>query len=206
MKKVFVKICGLCIPEDVEAVADLKPDAMGFVFWQKSRRAVKAEDVADWTRDLPATIQKVGIFVDSQLAEIAKAIKIAKLDVVQLHGHEPPEICELMPVKVWKAFSVERKLPDPPEAYHVDAFVLDSYSAETPGGTGIVGDWDRSREFVKTSDTPVVLAGGLNAENVREGILKVKPWGVDVSSGVELRPGKKDIEKVREFIKQCRKR
>ena len=111
-----------------------------------------------------------------------------------------------MPVKVWKALSVERKLPDPPESYHVDAFVLDSYSAEIPGGTGIVGDWDRSREFVKTSDTPVMLAGGLNPENVREAIRKVKPWGVDVSSGVELRPGKKDIEKVREFIKQCRKK
>ena len=204
--KIFVKICGVCTPEDVDAVAELKPDAIGFVFWQKSRRAVKAEDVADWTKGLPSSIQKVGVFADSTLAEVARAIKRAKLDVVQFHGHEPPEICELMPVKVWKALSVERKLPDPPEAYRVDAFVLDSYSAESPGGTGIVGDWDRSREFVKSSDTPVVLAGGLNPENVREAIRKVRPWGVDVSSGVEVRPGKKDIEKVREFIKQCRKK
>ena len=204
--KIFVKICGLCTPEDVDAVAELKPDAMGFVFWQKSRRAVKPEDVADWTKGLPSSILKVGVFVDSPLAEVARAIKRARLDVVQFHGHEPPEICELMPVKVWKGLSVERKLPDPPESYRVDAFVLDSYSAESPGGTGIVGDWDRSREFVKTSDTPVMLAGGLNPENVREAIRKVKPWGVDVSSGVELRPGKKDIEKVREFIKQCRKK
>lgn len=204
--KMFVKICGLCTPEDVEAVAELQPDAIGFVFWRKSRRAVKAEDVADWTKGLPSSIQKVGVFVDSPLAEVALAIKRAKLDVVQLHGHEPPEICELMPVKVWKALSIERKLPDPPESYRVDAFVLDSYSAEIPGGTGVVGDWDRSREFVKASDTPVVLAGGLNPENIREAIRKVKPWGVDVSSGVELRPGKKDIEKVREFIRQCRRR
>ena len=204
--KIFVKICGLCTPEDVEAVAELKPDAVGFVFWQKSRRAVKAEDVGDWTRGLPSSIQKVGVFVDSPLVEVARAIKRAKLDIVQLHGHEPPEVCELMPVKVWKALSVERKLPDPPESYRVDAFVLDSYSAESPGGTGIVGDWDRSREFVKKSDTPVVLAGGLNPENVREALRKVKPWGVDVSSGVELRPGKKDIEKVRTFIKLCRRR
>ncbi len=204
--KIFVKICGLCTPEDVESVVELKPDAIGFVFWQKSRRAVKAEDVGEWTKGLPSSIQKVGVFVDSQLAEVARAIKRAKLDIVQMHGHEPPEICELMPCKVWKALSIERKLPDPPEAYHVDAFVLDSYSAESPGGTGIVGDWDRSREFVKTSDTPVVLAGGLTPENVREAVRKVKPWAVDVSSGVEVRPGKKDIEKVREFIKQCRKR
>lgn len=204
--KIFVKICGLCTPEDVESVVELKPDAIGFVFWQKSRRAVKAEDVGEWTKGLPSSIQKVGVFVDSQLAEVARAIKRAKLDIVQMHGHEPPEICELMPCKVWKALSIERKLPDPPEAYHVDAFVLDSYSAESPGGTGIVGDWDRSREFVKTSDTPVVLAGGLTPENVREAVRKVKPWAVDVSSGVEVRPGKKDIEKVREFIRLCRKR
>ena len=204
--KIFVKICGLCTPEDVEAVAELKPDAMGFVFWQKSRRAVRAEDVADWTKGLPSSIQKVGVFVDSPLAEVARAIKRAGLAVVQLHGHEPPEICELMPVKVWKALSIERKLSDPPESYHVDAFVLDSYSAESPGGTGIVGDWDRSREFVKTCETPVLLAGGLTPENVRDAVRKVKPWGVDVSSGVELRPGKKDIEKVRVFIKQCRKK
>lgn len=204
--KLFVKICGLCTPEDVEAVAELKPDALGFVFWQKSRRAVKAEDVADWTKGLSSSIQKVGVFVDSPLAEVARAIQRAKLDVVQLHGHEPPEICELMPVKVWKALSIERKLPDPPESYHVDAFVLDSYSAEIPGGTGVVGDWDCSREFVKANDTLVVLAGGLNPENIKEAVRKVKPWGVDVSSGVELRPGKKDIEKVRVFIKQCRKK
>ena len=202
----FVKICGLCTPEDVDAVAELKPDAMGFVFWQKSRRAVKAEDVADWTRDLPPSIQKVGVFVDSPLKEVAQAIKRARLDVVQLHGHEPPEICELMPVTVWKALSIERKLPDPPEAYRVDAFVLDSYSAEIPGGTGIVGDWNRARTFVKASDTPVILAGGLNPENIREAIRTVKPWGVDVSSGVEVRPGKKDIEKVRELMKQCRRK
>ena len=204
--KIFVKICGLCTPEDVEAVVEFKPDAIGFVFWQKSRRAVKAEDVGEWTRGVPSSILKVGVFVDSPLAEVARAIKRARLDIVQLHGHEPPEICELMPVKVWKALSIERKLPDPPESYQVDAFVLDSYSADTPGGTGIIGDWDRSREFVKTSDTPVVLAGGLNPENIREAIRKVKPWGVDVSSGVEVRPGKKDIEKVREFIRLCRKR
>jgi phosphoribosylanthranilate isomerase len=204
--KIFVKICGLCTPEDVEAVADLKPDAMGFVFWPKSRRAVKAEDVADWTKGLPSSIQKVGVFVDSPLAEVARSIKRARLDVVQFHGHEPPEICELLPVKVWKAFSLEKTATDALDLYHVDAFLLDSYSAESPGGTGQVGDWGRARVFVKTCETPVLLAGGLTPDNVRVAIRKVKPWGVDVSSGVELRPGKKDIGKVLEFIRQCRKK
>jgi phosphoribosylanthranilate isomerase len=204
--KTFVKICGLCTPEDVEAVAELKPNAMGFVFWRKSRRAVKPEDVAEWVQSMPLSIRKVGVFVDSPLAEVARAIKLAGLDVVQLHGHEPPEVCEILPIEVWKGFNLERGAPDLPDAYRVDAFLLDSYSAESPGGTGQVGDWDKAREFVKSCDTPVIFAGGLTPENVREAIRKVKPWGVDVCSGVELRPGRKDIEKVREFIQQCRKR
>jgi len=204
--KTYVKICGLCTPEDVEAVAELKPDAMGFVFWRKSRRAVKPEDVAEWVQGLPASIQKVGVFVDSPLAEVAPTIERAGLDVVQLHGHEPPEICELIPIKVWKAFNLGKGMPESLDSYRVDAFLLDSYSAESPGGTGQVGDWDWVRALVKFCDTPMILAGGLTPENVREAIRKVKPWGVDVSSGVELRPGRKDIEKVRKFIKQCRKK
>ena len=204
--KTFVKICGLCTPEDVEAVAELKPDAMGFVFWRKSRRAVKPEDVAEWVQGMPPSIQKVGVFVDSPLAEVAWAIKLVGLDVVQLHGHEPPEICELIPVKVWKAFNPGKGVPESPDSYRVDAFLLDSYSTESPGGTGRVGDWEWAREYAQSCDTPVVLAGGLTPENVRDAIRKVKAWGVDVSSGVELRPGRKDIEKVRAFIKQCRKK
>jgi phosphoribosylanthranilate isomerase len=204
--KIFVKICGLCAPEDVEAVAELKPDAMGFVFWHKSRRAVKPEDVAEWVQGMPPSIQKVGVFVDSPLEEVARTIERAGLNVVQLHGHEPPEICELIPVKVWKAFNLGKSVPESMDSYRVDAFLLDSYSAESPGGTGRVGNWDWARALVKFCDTPVVLAGGLTPENVRDAIRKVKPWGVDASSGVELRPGRKDIEKVRAFIEQCRKK
>ncbi len=190
----------------MDAVAALKPNAMGFVFWRRSKRAVTPEQVAEWTRDLPASIWKVGVFVDSPLSEIGRAIKRANLDVVQLHGHEPPEVCNVIPVRVWKAVHLGRGDVEQADLYHVDAFLLDSYTAESPGGTGLVADWDRAREFVKTTRTPVLLAGGLTPENVREAIRKVKPWGVDVSSGVELRPGRKDVEKVRMFIQQCRKR
>ena len=203
--RTFVKICGLCAPEDVEAVAELKPDAMGFVFWSKSRRAVKPDDVAEWVRGVPPSIRKVGVFVDAPLAEVVRTIERAALDVAQLHGHEPPEICELIPVQVWKAFNLWKNMPESMESYRVDAFLLDSYSAELPGGTGRIGDWDWARALVKFCETPVILAGGLTPENVRDAIEKVKPWGVDVSSGVELRPGRKDMEKVREFIRQCRK-
>ncbi len=203
--KVFVKICGLRSQEDVEAVAEMKPDALGFVFWRKSRRSVTPADVGEWTRDVPDSIQRVGVFVDSPLSEIARAIKQARLDVVQLHGHEPPELCELLPVKVWKMFSLDWKR-DELDGYRVDAFLIDRYSDQSPGGTGQTVDWSRAREFVKSTDTPVVLAGGLTPENVREAVRTVRPWGVDVSSGVEERPGKKDLEKVRAFIQQCRKR
>jgi phosphoribosylanthranilate isomerase len=167
---------------------------------------VKPEDVAEWVQGMPPSIHKVGVFVDSPLAEIARAIQLAGLDVVQLHGHEPPEICEWIPVKVWKAFHLGEGVPESPDSYRVDAFLLDSYSAESLGGTGQVGDWEWAREYAQSCDTPVVLAGGLTPENVRKAIREVKPWGVDVSSGVELRPGRKDIEKVRAFIEQCRKK
>jgi len=202
--KIFVKICGLCASDDVKAVAELKPDAMGFVFWRKSRRAVKPEDVAEWVRDMPPSIRKVGVFVDSPMAEIARAIQLAGLDVVQLHGHEPPEICEWIPVKVWKAFHLGEGIPESPDSYRVDAFLLDSYSAEAPGGTGRVLNWGQAGEFVKACSKPVVLAGGLTPENVADAVRRVGPWGVDVSSGVEFEPGRKDLAKVRAFIQRCR--
>lgn len=204
--RVFVKICGLCRSEDVEAVAGLKPDAMGFVFWRKSPRVVSPENVGEWTRDLPRSIRKVGVFVDAPLADVVRAIKAARLDVVQLHGHEPPGFCELIPTDVWKSLHLDRVDEETAGAYRVDAFLVDSYSAESPGGTGRTGDWTLARAFVKARRTPVLLAGGLTPGNVREAVRAVRPWGVDVSSGVESRPGKKDIGKVRDFIAQCRRR
>ena len=203
---VFVKICGLCTEEDVDGVAALKPDAMGFVFWRKSKRAVSIERAAEWSRGVPKGIAKVGVFVDASIAEIARAIRQVKLDIVQLHGHEPPELVELLPTKVWRVWRPGRESGELPDAYPVDAFLVDSYSSAAPGGTGQLADWDEARAFVKSVKTPVVLAGGLKSDNVREAVKKVRPWGVDVSSGVEVRPGKKDLELVREFIKQCRKR
>jgi len=207
----FVKICGLANAEDVAAVAALKPDALGFVFWPKSKRAVRPEQIAEWTAELPPGLLKVGVFVDADPYAIRRAVKIAKLDVVQWHGF--PKIGkaymalfqtlekELTGVaKVWTVVRLDRE----PAPAFVDAVVLDSYSPATPGGTGQQVDLAAAREFMLSSAKPVLLAGGLRPENVAEAIRAVRPWGVDVSSGVEDEPGKKDLDAVKRFIESCR--
>jgi len=200
----FVKICGLARCEDVQAVAHMQPDALGFIFWPGSPRYVEPEQVAEWTKTLPPGLLKVGVFVDDSPEEVSRVVKVARLDVAQLHGLEEPGVAAALPCRVWKVVHLDRVSVGSLAAYSVDAFLADSYSATSPGGTGQVADWSLVRDFVDQQTTPVILAGGLHPENVREAIETVRPWGVDVSSGVEAEPGRKDLEKVREFIKQCR--
>ncbi|MBU1693141.1 MAG: phosphoribosylanthranilate isomerase [Verrucomicrobia bacterium] len=210
----FVKICGLCSESDVRAVAGLGPDAMGFVFWPGSKRAVVPADVAAWTRDLPPGILKVGVFVDASPEELEQTVREAGLDVVQLHFFQCLEKArENFPMigkkiqnfsKHWKVVYLDQSEPGTEETAFVDAFLVDHYSAVSPGGTGQVADWAAARDFVRRCAKPVVLAGGLTPDNVAEAIRAVRPWGVDVSSGVELSPGRKDLKKVERFIKICR--
>ncbi len=202
--RVMVKICGLRRPEDVAAVADLAPDAMGFVFWDKSRRYAPPETMAAAVAGIPAGILRVGVFVDAPRAHIRDVIRQLGLNVVQLHGSESPEDCRGFSVPVWKAIPADRCAPAEAARYPVDALVLDSYSAESPGGTGCVGDWDLVARWTRASPRPVVLAGGLAPGNVSAALQTVAPWGVDVCSGVEAAPGVKDLNKVKEFIRQCR--
>lgn len=199
-----VKICGICRGGDAAAVAALAPDAMGFVFHPASPRAVRPAEVAAWTRGLPASIVKVGVFVDLPPAEVAAAVAEAGLDVAQLHGRESPSQCREVGAPVWKALHLERPLPAPVDAYPVDAFLVDGYASSSPGGTGVRADWDRAAAFAGAAPRPVWLAGGLHPGNVAEAIRRVRPYGVDVSSGVESRPGRKDLQKVKDFIEQCR--
>ena len=202
---VFVKICGIASLEDAKAVALLRPDAMGFIMWPGSKRYAKPGDVAEWVRHLPKNILKVGVFVDASVAEVEEAVRTASLDIIQLHGSESVEAFRGLGAKIWKVIKLGFSEAANLLGSSVDAFLIDTYSSESPGGTGQVGDWESAREWVRRSKVPVFLAGGLNPENVREAIRVVKPWGVDVSSGVEERPGKKDIAKVKAFIEQCRK-
>ncbi len=201
---VFVKICGIAREEDARRVGDLHPDAMGFVFWPGSKRCVKAEDVAAWTRRLPSGILKVGVFVDAPAEEVMRIRAAAGLDVVQLHGAEGPAFCKKISGALWKAVNASTFAADQAAHFQVDAFLVDSATAAAPGGTGVKADWGKARSFVEHSGRLVLLAGGLTPANVREAINTVHPWGVDVSSGVEAAPGAKDIDKVRAFIEESR--
>ena len=205
---VFVKICGLTCAEDVESVAALRPDAIGFVFWSRSKRFVRPEDVAGWTGGVPESILKVGVFVDAGPEDIRRVVQTVGLQVVQLHGFGEEGVgggLELGPdVKVWQVVHLARSGRLPGKSGHVDAYLVDSYSEQSPGGTGETCDWNRARDFAEQSKKPVVLAGGLKPANVQQAIKAVRPWGVDVSSGVEISPGRKDVDLVKDFIEQCR--
>jgi phosphoribosylanthranilate isomerase len=201
---VFVKICGNANAADVRAVAELKPDAMGFIFWPGSPRFVKAAEAAAWMADLPRKIRKVGVFVNQGVDEVTAIAEAVGLDVVQLHGDENSQDYEKLDAKIWRVARPGRELPEALTGRRVDALLIDTYSKDAPGGTGRRGDWDAAALFVKSTAARVLLAGGLTPANVREAIAHVKPWGVDVSSGVEAKPGRKDLQKVREFIDQCR--
>lgn len=200
---VFVKICGIANPQDLEAVAALRPDAVGFVLWPKSPRAVRPEDLVRW---LPASVTKalkVGVFVDPEPVATIELVRRAGLDAVQVHGAVSLEPYQRAGIPVWRAVYADRMKPED-LAGRVDALVADTYSKELPGGTGKVGNWEAVRALVQASAIPVVLAGGLHPGNVRSALRAVNPWGVDVSSGVEAAPGRKNIDRVRDFIQQCR--
>lgn len=202
---IFVKICGIANESDLNEIAALKPDALGFVLWPTSPRAVKPEDLIRWLPKVNTRAIKVGVFVDPDPCEAARIARAAGLDVVQVHGGRVPAGFDIEGVRLWKAVHAGRmRVEESGPRARVDAYVADTYSKKLPGGTGKTGDWEAVRALVRSTTTPVLLAGGLQVGNVREAIRVVNPWGVDVSSGVEEQPGKKDLRKVREFIQLCR--
>lgn len=201
----FVKICGLANADDVRAVAAMEPDAIGFIFYPKSPRAVTADKVKAWITGLPASLIKVGVFVDESADVVNRTLRLAGLDVAQLHGRETPAVCDAVDAVTWKAVNL-RDFPEPDalKPYHVDAFLIDGYTGTMPGGTGTKVDWERAAVYGHKLQSPMLLAGGLRADNVADAIRRVTPWGVDVSSGVEIEPGCKDLAKVRQFIAAAR--
>ncbi|MFH0908659.1 MAG: phosphoribosylanthranilate isomerase [bacterium] len=201
---IFVKICGIAATGDVEAVASLGPDAMGFVLWPGSPRYVQPRDAAAWMREIPKEILKVGVFVKPTPGEVARAVAEIGLDVAQIHGVEDASRFNDLAIRLWKAAYAEKDSTASLAAWHVDAILLDTYCKDAPGGTGRVGDGQAARTFVLTCPHRVILAGGLTPENVAHAVREVGPWGVDVSSGVEEQPGKKDVARVRAFIETCR--
>jgi phosphoribosylanthranilate isomerase len=201
---VVVKICGLTNLADAIAAAAAGADALGFVFYEPSPRAVPIEVAADIIRRLPAAVVKVGVFVDAPEELVVRAARECGLNLLQFHGHEAPAYCVQFGLMSMKAFRI-RDAASLQElaAYPTDAWLLDAYAPDKAGGTGETFNWDLAVQ-ARGLGRPIFLAGGLTPANVAEAVQQVRPYGVDVSSGVEAAPGMKDQAKVREFIRAAK--
>jgi phosphoribosylanthranilate isomerase len=198
--KTRVKICGITNLADAQAAVEAGADALGFNFYEKSPRYVSLKTAAAISKQLPPFVMRVGVFVDAEADFVLRAIGEVGLTMLQFHGDEPPEFCTQFGLMSMKAFRIrdEKSLDELPK-YQTDAFLLDAYSVEARGGTGEKFNWDLAVESQKFNK-PIFLAGGLTPENVAEAVRKVRPFAVDVSSGVESAPGKKDHAKMKAFI------
>jgi len=203
---VKIKICGITNKRDAIAAAGLMPDMMGFIFYDGSKRYVDPKIVRDIANELPPVIAKAGVFVDMDKNKVIEIAEECALEILQFHGDESPDYCAGFKdsYKVMKAFRIKdsgslKGIND----YDADYYLLDAYSEKLKGGTGKSFDWKimESFEFLK----PVILSGGLTPDNVSEVIEKLSPYGVDVSSGVEMSPGKKDIALMKRFVENARK-
>jgi phosphoribosylanthranilate isomerase len=184
----FVKICGVTNREDALAAVDYGARALGFIFYDKSPRAVTAAQIETFVNDIPKDIWKVGVFVNESPAKIEEIGARLGLDVAQLHGAETPENYP-RGLRVWKAFRVtDGRIPDP--ARTAEAILLDGPS------TGRAFDWSLASNF----PGKLIVAGGLDETNVREAVAIAQPWGVDVSSRLETTPGHKDHARMKQFI------
>ncbi|MFZ3209758.1 MAG: phosphoribosylanthranilate isomerase [Geobacteraceae bacterium] len=200
---VKVKICGISNMEDALLAAQAGADALGFVFHNQSPRSVFPEQVAEIVRAMPPFVQTVGLFVNADMDFVNKMADLCRLDIVQLHGDEAPEYCAKVRRRVIKAFRVKDVTSlDHMMLYRVAGYLLDAWSPKAYGGTGITFNWEMAQAAGKYG--PVILAGGLTPDNVRQAVKSVNPYGVDVSSGVEAELGKKDPEKMREFIRRAK--
>jgi phosphoribosylanthranilate isomerase len=215
----WIKICANTNFEDAALAVELGADALGFVFAPSSRRVTSAQAAAITSR-LPATVEKIGVFDSSDAEEIAATVRAAHLTGAQLHRDFSPALVEVLARLIpglriiqtthWNVggagcgsapatFEVLRA------AEKVDAVLIDSRTATASGGTGVAFDWDAAqRSLSAVAPKRLIVAGGLNAQNVGEAIRVLQPWGVDVASGVEARPGHKDREKLAEFIARAR--
>jgi phosphoribosylanthranilate isomerase len=201
---VLVKICGITNLEDAKAASEAGADALGFVFCESSPRYVSIEDAAAIIKQLPTWIVKVGVFVSAPADFVIQAISQCGLNLLQFHGEETPEYCVQFGVMSMKAFRVRDadSLKDLAN-YRTDAWLLDAYSADKAGGTGETFNWALAAQ-ARDLGRPIFLAGGLTPENVAEAVRQVRPYAVDVSSGVEARPGKKDHARLKAFIEAAK--
>lgn len=199
----FIKICGITNLEDAGGAMALGADALGFIFAPSPRR-IDGPTVQHIIRNLPRPVLKAGVFVNEELEKVNRLAAQCALDFVQLHGRESPDYCAKVDVPVIKALRVgETDLASQMEQYPTAVILLDSGSRTKAGGTGQRFDWNLAVEARKKRT--FILSGGLTPQNVREAMALLRPLGVDVSTGVETSPGKKDGVKMAEFVKEVRR-
>ncbi len=200
-KRTRVKICGITRPEDGITAASAGADAIGLVFYAKSPRFVTLQQARAVIASLPPFVTTVGLFVDASAPEIKAVLNEVLLDVLQFHGDEPPEFCASFGRPYLKALSMRDGIDLHYEAERFSsaaALLVDTFQAGVPGGTGMSFDWTR---IPADLNKPLILAGGLNPDNVAQAIMQAKPYAVDVSSGVEAAKGIKDAGKIAAFMR-----
>jgi phosphoribosylanthranilate isomerase len=199
-----IKICGLTNLKDAMTAVEAGADALGFVCYAQSPRAITPQTIKAIIARLPPFVATVGVFANPTDVELREAFDDWGLGIAQLQGDEPPELCDRFPGRVIKAIRVRDKKSIEMMCYYtVRAFVLDTFRHDQLGGTGETFDWSWAKQAKRFG--PVILAGGLTPQNVARAIRTVRPIGVDVSSGIEKTLGKKDPKKVRKFIDEARK-
>jgi phosphoribosylanthranilate isomerase len=197
---VKVKICGITCAADAQAAEQAGADMIGLMFYEQSPRHLTLESAVAIARSVSPFVLKVGVFVNPDEADVMEAIRACGLNLLQFHGDEPPEFCTHFGVMSVKAFRIrDAESLKPLANYPTDAWLLDAYSKAGLGGTGAQFNWELALEAKKLGK-PIFLAGGLTPENVAVAVARVNPFAVDVSSGVESAPGKKDHAKVQAFI------
>ena len=203
---ILVKICGIRRVEDAQAAIAAGANALGFNFWKGTPRYISPPEAARMIVTVPPSVWTVGVFVDEDPERVLQIATETGVSILQLHGSESAEyLDQLGPYKKIKAFKVSDDFqPEQLRPYRsASAFLLDGFVAGMPGGTGKTFNWSqavRAKVYGK-----IILAGGLRRQNIEEAIRQVQPWGVDVSSGVETEPGKKDPKRIRDFIEVVRR-
>ena len=202
--QVKVKICGITNICDALAAVDFGANALGFVFFEGSPRYISPETAAAIINQAPPFVTTIGVFVDEKPEQVEKIIAMTHIDIVQFHGNEPPGMCAISRrvIKAIRVKSIESL--DPLNNYkdRVSAFLLDTFTPDVFGGTGQIFNWDvavYAKQFGR-----IILAGGLTPDNVAEAVKRVRPYGVDVSSGVEAKKGEKDHKKMKLFIERAK--
>lgn len=219
LRPLWIKICGNTSLADARLAVEAGADAVGFVFAGSPRRVTVAEAAAIISH-LPATVEKIGVFVDADADEVYATVRASGLTGVQLHfdaaAEMPaklreqlgptPRILRVMHFEAGAAKKLKTQLAEYAENPNIDGVLVDSRTARAPGGTGVAFDWAKARKtiFGGAGELKLIAAGGLNPANVAQAIATLGPWGVDVVSGIEAEPGRKDPEKVRDFVARAR--